>query len=256
MVMTTRDKARVETSEGRHYYDEAGRRYVSVTTAIGGGLPKNQLGKWASKYAAEHAASNLERFLTMRKSDVIAEIKDSPWAYARARADLGGRVHEAVENYLLNLGGGQPENELAPYLLQFGRFLSEWQPKVEAAEMVVYSERYGYAGTLDSIMVIDGERVVLDVKTGSGVYREASVQLAMYRAADFVQVNGERIAMPETDGGRVLHLQPKNYRLIPISCGEEELEIGLAALKIHNWNGDATIGRALKRTPEPQWGNR
>ena len=63
----------------------------------------------------------------------------------------------------------------------------DWRKSVDlkpiAVEQVVYSKKYGYAGTLDLLAEVNGVLTVIDWKTGKAVYSEAHLQNAAYRQA-------------------------------------------------------------------------
>lgn len=226
------------TSKGRVYRwrDET---FDSVTTIIGGGVPKPALTSWAARSVAEYVADNLASVTAVAKDDRAAAIdlmRGSPWRERDAAAAKGSDVHAAAEAHVL----GEPQPEwpklVAPSMRQFELFLDAYQPTFEMTEASVYSRRYEMAGTLDAICVIDGQRLLLDYKTGKGVYGEVAMQLAGYRYMDFVGMpNGDEIPMPEVDGCAVLHLRPQSYKLIPVRAGELELRYLLYAQQIRHF---------------------
>jgi hypothetical protein len=247
--MTTQ---RTTTRAGRFYTDKDGNKYWSVTTIIGGGVPKPALPRWASKSAAEWAVANLEEITMLPPGEAIARIKEAPWKYAEARADIGTRVHEAIEAYVLDKPMPGWDADVAPYMAQFERFLVDWKPRFEASELSVFNRTEAYAGALDFIAHIPALGPGLqigDVKTGKGVYPEVSLQLAAYRHAEFIETK-ERVqsALPQIDGGVVLHIAPDKYELIPVECGEPELMVFKYAREIFRFQSEhskTVIGRAL-----------
>ncbi len=68
-------------------------------------------------------------------------------------------------------------------LLSFVNWFKESKPKLVANEMVVFSEEFGYAGTID-ILYQDKEGMHLaDFKTGKEVYPEHMMQISAYKHA-------------------------------------------------------------------------
>jgi hypothetical protein len=61
----------------------------------------------------------------------------------------------------------------------------KWRQKVNLkpiwVERMVWSERYGYAGTADLLALVDGVETLLDWKTGKTVYPESFLQNVAYR---------------------------------------------------------------------------
>lgn len=76
---------------------------------------------------------------------------------------------------------------------------------------------------IDGLDGYDGTAtLLLDHKTGSGVYPEVALQLAAYRHAQFMEApDGSEHPVPEVDGGAVLHLRPDGYELVPVVCDEQ-----------------------------------
>lgn len=68
-----------------------------------------------------------------------------------------------------------------------------------------------------------GRRVLIDYKTGKGVYPEVALQLAAYRHAEFIGApDGSEIPMPEVDACVVLHIPDEGeYQLIEVQADEE-----------------------------------
>jgi hypothetical protein len=124
----------------------------------------------------------------------------------------------------------------------FFQFLLDWTPKYEFTEATVVSDTYGYAGTLDSIAVIDGKRYILDIKTGRFVYPEVALQLAAYSRADYAIVDGKQVELPTVRRGLVLHLRPEGYELRPVRIDDEVFDSFLAAFDVHNWQVEGSKG--------------
>ncbi len=52
-----------------------------------------------------------------------------------------------------------------------------------AWDIVVFSEQYGYAGTIDLIARVNGELYIIDFKTSQSVWPEYEMQVSAYRVA-------------------------------------------------------------------------
>jgi len=96
-------------------------------------------------------------------------------------ADEGTRVHEAAEAILT---GKEPTiaPDIAPAVKAFGEFIEERNVQVdpEWVEKRVVNRNDRYAGTVDSVALIDGKLGVLDIKTSAGIFRDYNLQLAAY----------------------------------------------------------------------------
>ncbi len=169
-----KDKGPIPARQGNGYYadHETGDRLRSVTTILGGGVPKDGLIYWAGNMVADCAIENLPRLVAASMyPDQLRDLRS--WltrAHTRKkdeRAEVGSAVHHLIESRLL--GTPVPEvvmvgeqqwrmdgPELAPYVENFIRFEQEWKPEFTASEMVVANAVDGYAGTLDYMIAGNG----------------------------------------------------------------------------------------------------
>lgn len=89
------------------------------------------------------------------------------------------------------------------------------------SEQTVFSRKYGYAGTFDIRAIINKVPLILDIKTGSQVWKEAAYQMAAYVNADFIAgEDGEEIPLPSFKGGAILKLSDKSDLLYPVDVGQ------------------------------------
>lgn len=228
----------------------------SVTTMIKLGLGTSEgLVRWRS---GEVAAAAYDRHRTLKsfiddgdRDGAIKWLQDQPFATTSKAAARGTDVHKAAEMFAL---GQTPEvdDSILPYVNQYRRFLDEHKPTFLMAEAPVYSPSYGYAGTLDGIIELQGKRLVADLKTtahgpdaknasGSPKARppfpEIALQLVAYRRAELVGLlseqryaSGKRYyvynpdarhePMPETDGAIAIVVSPYDYTLTPVRTDE------------------------------------
>ena len=239
--------------DGYRVYAWAGRAYPSVTAVINGGVPKPFLAPWAAKAAAEYAIANLDRLALLPPGQAVREVKGAPWATRDAAADLGTAVHALIEAQATGRPSPDLCAEAGPLVAAFDQFAVDHRPVWVASEQTVFSRRYGYAGTLDAICVLDNRVTLLDVKTGRGVYPEVCLQLAAYAHADFAaQPDATEHPLPPIEAGVVLHLRPGGYQLLPVPVGRAVLEAFLAALAVFRF----TTELAPNVLPTPTTGPR
>lgn len=102
----------------------------------------------------------------------------APDVLERAR-QLGSAVHVALHYHDEGtLDEATVDPAVAPYLAAWRRFLAERQVAVVEMERRFADATYRFAGTLDRIVVVDGRRVLIDVK--SGAVDGADLQTAAY----------------------------------------------------------------------------
>lgn len=262
-------------------------RLWSVTTIIGA-LDKPALVPWAALRTAEAAVDNLHvvehRLEHEGRDSAIDYLKNARFRGRRderSATDLGTAVHKACE-YAAVHGHFRAEDtgddELKPFLRQYRRFLQDYQPKYIAAEVTVFSPQWGYAGTCDAFLEIDGVNYIVDYKTSredldakgnqKGPYPEVALQLAAYRHAELAAVwraraqeqfrrryyllsDAERelaVPVPKADHGLVVYLTPERYGLYPVRCDEEIHDLFLAVIDAARFTldvGHNVIGNPL-----------
>ncbi|MBT9167794.1 MAG: hypothetical protein DDT19_01137 [Syntrophomonadaceae bacterium] len=128
-------------------------------------------------------------------------IAEQGWSEAeaikKAAGDKGSRVHLAIEQILageefridtkvLDKTSGEMV-ELSLEELICVKSFCDWRdsvkPEILATEITIFSDKHGYAGTIDLICRIDGVLYVVDFKTSKQVWMEHELQISAYRAA-------------------------------------------------------------------------
>src|SRR5581483_11070940 len=201
---------------------------ISVTSAIGGGMPKPYLIGWAAKVTAQAAIDNHDIVAAMlAKGDergAIDYVKGARFRDSGTKADRGTIVHGALEAYLAGKPLDQETIEAqlkearvplnmwksaAAMIAGLMEFLYDEEPEVYWSESTVYSRQHGYAGTADLIarMRVGGtlKNVILDVKTSKSIYDETALQLCAYARADFVGLDDGTEAELTPNGEAIEH---------------------------------------------------
>lgn len=241
-------------------------RLWSVTTIIGA-LDRPALMYWAAEQAAICAIDEEPLWQAMLKTrgreDTVRYLRDARFRRPkdqRSASELGTAVHDACEAYALTGTKPEVDDEVRPYLEQFDGWAQRFQPEYEAAEMTVYSD-FGYAGTLDAILTVRGQRVICDYKSTrkpfddkgnpSRPWPEVALQLAAYRHADWAATWRPRmheiyrrryyllgpsereaaVRVPEVDGGICLQITPASCIAYPIRCDRVMFEQFLYTLE-------------------------
>ena len=109
------------------------------------------------------SVTQIVRFLSY---DVTATAKS--WLRDVA-ADRGTRIHEYCMLYDFGELPEQIDFDCAGYVKAYIAFCRDYKPDWWCIERIAYAERNGtkYAGTVDRVGMIDGEAVIVDIKTGS-----------------------------------------------------------------------------------------
>ena len=146
------------------YQLEDGTRVPGVTTILGV-IAKPALISWANRMG-------LDGINTSKHVDELA--------------DIGTLAHAMIAHFL-----GGPEPDLDDYsknqidraensVLSFHEWAKGKTLSTRFSERQMVSEKLRYGGTVDWIGVIDGESVLLDLKTGKAIYDEHLYQVAAY----------------------------------------------------------------------------
>ncbi len=190
----------------RFYEVPGGGKYPSVTAVLGA-INKPALVPWAAKMEREaviKAAADLYEDLPamspkMSKMAYLATLdkrigKEKAHSKALSKAgDIGSEAHGLIEWNLrreLQQAVG-PEPKISDKALWAFMAYEDWRKQSNLAplliEQTVWSDRYGYAGTMDWYGEIDHEsiraRSIGDFKTGKAIYGEAVLQVAAYAHA-------------------------------------------------------------------------
>lgn len=254
--MTTPKIETVSKFSSRFYVHPNSKEQVPGVTSILNMLPKTFLRYWAAKLTAETAFDEfgtLASFVVSQDRDAAVDwLKGSSTRFTKAAADVGTEVHNLIEKRVEEGRLAQQHPDIQVYLDHFEDFLDTWQPTFLENEPTVWSTKHKYAGSLDAIVEIEGERVLMDWKTTrSGVHEEVALQITAYAKADFIlRPDGTEDPLPEVNAGAVLHIRPEGYKIVPVAISDEIFEVFLALQKVFKWEHDikrGVLGRPLKR---------
>jgi hypothetical protein len=123
----------------------------------------------------------------MPRVTAICALISRPFFSASFRsADWGTVVHQAIEKSLKG-EQGSAEEKIAPSLFAFKKWKEANEVKIvdptADIERRVCDFENGYAGTIDMVVSAQGERGIVDVKTGNAMRDEYSLQTAAYLGA-------------------------------------------------------------------------
>lgn len=205
----------------------------SVTNVIDV-MNKPYLQTWYAKMAAQEAvevSKSHPGLMAQRPWKAVDYLKHAATRHADAAAARGDLVHNIVEALSLGQNPEIPE-EAIPYVDGWHQFVKDFNPTFVRAEATCFGYveghdgELGYAGTADFIATINGLTVVGDYKTGRSIHTEAALQLSALAHARFIadEEHTSLMAMPEIDGGVVLHLTDKGYVLHPVDIFGEPWE--------------------------------
>lgn len=124
---------------------------------------------------------------------VAAQGYENAQSIMEQAGNRGSKVHRAISSLLLGNAlrmdekmpndDGEPEDITVDEwkaIMSFADWHKSVKPKTLANEITVFNEEHRYAGTVDYICEIDGERWLIDFKTSKSVYPSHEIQLSAY----------------------------------------------------------------------------
>jgi hypothetical protein len=241
----------VRRNHGRgHSYHLDGVKVPGVTT-VTGNLPKRALIDWAGRVTAEYAVDHWAELEAQPPSARLNTLTRARYSASTAAALRGTQIHALGEQVSLGhqVDAGEHQSEVEAY----ARFLDRWQVDVLATETPCASTHWGYAGTADAWAtfgrgVYAGQRVLLDIKTGRGVYDETALQLTAYARCDLWQPDGpdSEGALPGVDAVVVAHVLTDTVELLPVDASDTQFRQFQYLLQTTRWlDGGPYIGAAV-----------
>lgn len=190
----------------------------------------------AAREAALFASRNIDALAWLDEPDRIDQIKKAPQIAWREAARLGTAVHATIEAAFRETTiTASPET--ADHTLNFFQFWNKQRFIIEHSEAMCYSAGpKPYAGTLDLIATDpNGDRWLLDIKTGKGPYPTHGFQLAAYAAAETLVVSGHDRPMPKIDKLGVLMVTPSTTTLHTLTNTEETTQTWTQIRNLHGY---------------------
>jgi hypothetical protein len=233
-----------------HSYQLDGNDVDGVTTVLNGGLPKPALVNWAANVTAETAVERWDELGAMSPIPRYEILKRAPWTTLKAAALRGTEIHNLGDRLAHGLPVDVPPEHVGP-VEAYARFLDHWDITMIGTEAPCANTELNYAGTLDAIGTIGKLRtgpVMIDLKTGKGVYDEAALQVAAYAACDLWQPDGpdSEQPFPVIEGLYIAHILADDVRLIPIVDDPARLLLRFRwVMAIHRWLAEVKDQPAL-----------
>jgi len=201
-TQTLYDGAVTIRRDGSHKYfvTDADRRVVDEwapgVTGVSGKLNSDgkleALNSWAARMAIERVTTDWDKLVLMPPADRLLALRDAANEHARKRdkaAETGTIIHAWVEEHIRSLIHFGPEPEWPSDPLVVGgveRYL-EWESShhVEyvTTERYVYHRDDHFAGQADVIALVDGVKMLCDVKSSNYFSVDYVLQTAAYTEA-------------------------------------------------------------------------
>ena len=174
--MTTPALATTVKGKGRHYAHPTTGELVPSVTNILSMLAKPALIGWTAKIVAERAADLRATLPLMEREEVVKLLKGAASRTATKAATRGTDIHAYLESRLLGQEPDDLDETAEPYRDAAESWLEYHVSETLATETTMFTPVY--AGTADAVVEIGDRTVLVDFKTGKGIYPEASLQLS------------------------------------------------------------------------------
>lgn len=265
-----------------HSYLLDGEKVPGVTTILSNGVPKPGLIGWGAGTVADFVVNRLNVARNAEgKARIVADelVKDAiAWNATRGHNAVAVGNDElprlALADILKNIryrdldeasGKGtdvhtfgerlaRGEEVIVPphlegHVLNYVRFLEEWQPANAILEGVVINRRWRYMGKFDIIADfpnrtwVDGPwagqpvgRGLLDIKTSrSGIFAEVALQLEGYRNCETMLDGKVEVPMPVVDWVGAIHVRADGYDVHVFNTDESTFRTFLYIKQVGDW---------------------
>lgn len=184
-------------NEDEHTYMVDG-EHVPGTTTITGIIDKSQPIKWwAVNEARDYINENFENHIDpdnpldeVNIQELADNARTAHMKSSNKGMNIGTLVHQYAEDYIQHLMNGYdepdfPNNEEAQEAaIEFLDWLEKHDVEPLLTEQMVFHPELRYAGTYDLKSFVDGDLLITDFKTGSGIYEEHYAQVTAYYEAE------------------------------------------------------------------------
>lgn len=212
----------------KHEYSVDGKKIYGVTSVLQT-IAKPALLFWAANMASDSFRSQVQPGRAYDEIEIETIWKAAKRAHTQKKEEAGSigvLVHNWVDTYSKGENPPMPINEKAQGAIQ--RFLAwviENDVKFLSNEQPCYSKKYGYAGTIDGICLIDKKLYIFDLKTSSGIWDEYLLQVAAYK-----QARQEEYPEEKYDGDCII-----------LRVGKDEGEVEFMPFKAKKYHLDAFL---------------
>lgn len=211
----------------------------SVTKVLGI-IAKPALVGWAKRTTAEAVGAafkdkfNGQESVTIDRQWIDALLKEAvkrPDALRDKAADDGTQIHAIIDGIIKGTVSTAIPEQYVPVVEAFKRWWEPMDMQFILGDTPVASKKYGYGGKLDGVCRKRLSLILLDWKTGKGIYPEAAMQGAAY-AQGFEETYGEQIE-------RIFIVRfgktaPIEFEKLEVADIKKSFQAFLSALHLHN----------------------
>lgn len=180
-----------------HLFD--GKKMKGVTTVINSIIAKPALLPWVARTTCEYIKDNLKDIKDI--DDVLKKAQQRHRKKKDHAGDHGKAVHKSIEKYIKKgvVYDGEDETVKRSFF-NFLNWVNKYSVVFLSSERNVYNQDLWLGGIIDGIAIIEGKKWLIDFKTGSGIYREAFLQLGAYDIMTEENIDGYWVINLKKDG--------------------------------------------------------
>lgn len=160
------EKNKLTLLDGRYYYDSETQTFVPSVTTILSAYPKNAaFYEWLKKHGEQ---SDEIRDEAGRKGSIVHDLTE--------RFDNGEVISlfNELQDYRMKISDWA-------FFERYVEFRSRFPFTIELNEQNFVSSKIGYGGTIDRVIIMDGLRYLIDIKTSNYLGDEFWLQIAAYK---------------------------------------------------------------------------
>lgn len=236
-------KIELNFDETKHIYSVNGDTVYGVTSIVGV-LDKPALLYWAVNQTIISLEGSLKPGIVLDEVQIKEVLDQAKMAHRTKKdksADIGTMIHEWLETWIKARIAKEPLPELPvnvemrKAIDSFFQWAKDNKVGLISAERKIYSDKYGYAGTLDLEALVDGKRTIIDFKTSNAIYDEYFIQASAYLMAL------EEETQKPYDGGVIILRLPKSQtdnleaKKITREEANDFIDVFLSCLRIYQW---------------------
>jgi len=238
-----------------HSYILDGEPCDGVTSILSAGVPKPALVGWAANTTAAYAVDRWDELAAIGVAERLTRLQQARFESTKAATVRGTAVHALAEQLIRGDEVDVPD-ELVGHVDACLDFLTDYDVDEIAVEAVVVNRGNGagagrYMGCLDLLARIRGAVWLVDWKTGGrGVFPEVALQLAAYRHAETLLVDGGEVPLPAVDRAVAVWLRADGYDVYPVDAGDDTYRTFLYVQQLAAFTQAARgtfVGEALRR---------
>ena len=172
----------------KYFISENGKRFLvpSVTQCIDLIDHSGPLTQWSANATVDALREQIlpgQAYDEVQLEAIFEHARFNFRRIAKRAKSVGSLAHEWIKAYLKGERKEMPVNEQARNACQAAKAWLDEHFLMCKAEMQVYSRKYKYAGTLDTVGYVDTWLSLVEWKTSAAIYPEYALQAAAYKHA-------------------------------------------------------------------------